>query len=596
MDAFNDPANEIVSVMSSSQVGKTEIINNVTGFHIDQDPAPILELQPTLEMAETWSKDRLAPMIRDTPALTGKIADAKSRDSGNTMLHKTFPGGHLTVAGANSAASLASRPIRITLCDEVDRYPPSAGTEGDPVTLAEKRTTTFWNRKKGRFSTPTDAGISRIEASFEEGDQRHFWVPCLDCGERQILVWEQVRWDDGKPETARYVCIHCGTLWGDAQRWRAVSKGEWRASAPFNGHASFHIWEAYSPWVTLADMVGRFLKAKGKPEEFKVWWNTTLGLPWRGKTEAPDWNRIYERREDYRLGTVPRLGLMLTAGIDVQKDRLEVDAWAWGRELESWLVDSVVIYGTLDQPETRAALDKVLEQTWTHESGAEMSLARTGFDAGYDTNEVYAYARRRGFGRICPVRGVEGFNRSSPVAGPTLVDVTTAGKKVRRGARLWTVAAAVFKTEFYRALTLDVPTDEDLAAGKGYPPRFVHLPKGVDSEWCKQAVAEHLVTIKTKRGFPRLEWQKVRERNEALDKRVYARAAATIVGIDRFTEKHWKALERQLGLDKKAEDAKAEAPDGDSGAEAEAPPAAGRSPAPSPGRRRRRRVVNSNYV
>lgn len=225
-----------------------------------------------------------------------------------------------------------------------------------------------------------------------------------------------------------------------------------------------------------------------------------------------------------------------------------------------------------------------------------MSLARVGFDAGYDSNEVYAYARRRGFGMICPVRGVEGFNRASPVAGPTLVDVTTAGKKVRRGARLWTVSAAVFKTEFYRALTLDVPTDEDLAAGKGFPPRFVHLPKGVDSEWCKQAVAEHLVTVKTKRGFPRLEWQKVRERNEALDLRVYARAAAAIAGIDRFAEKHWKALERQLGLDKKDENAKAEAPDGDSGAEAEPSPPAGAPVTPSGSGRGRRRVISSTYT
>lgn len=595
MDAFNDPTVETVVVMSSAQIGKTEIINNVVGYFVDQDPSPILVLQPTLEMAETWSKDRLAPMVRDTPALNGKIADAKSRDSGNTMLHKAFPGGHITAAGANSAASLASRPIRVTLCDEVDRYPPSAGTEGDPVTLAEKRTTTFWNKKKGRFSTPTDAGISRIEASFEEGDQQFCWIACWNCDEPQILVWEQVRWEEGKPETATYQCEHCGFAWSDAQRWRAIGKPDWRPSAPFKGTRSFHVWEAYSTWVRLSDLVAAFLKAKDKPELFKVWWNTALGRPWRGKTEAPDWNRIYERREAYRMGTVPRAGLLLTAGIDVQRDRLEADVWAWGRELESWLVDHVVIDGTLADPAVRAALDDLLGRTWEHEGGADMRLARVAIDTGYDTNEVYAYARRRGFGQVAPVKGVDGFNRSSPVSGPTLVDVTTAGKKVRRGARLWTVSSAVFKTEFYRALVLDRPVDEDLAAGKGFPPRFVHLPQQLEAEWCKQAVAEHLATVKTKRGFPRLEWQKVRDRNEALDNRVYARAAAWIAGIDRFGEKHWRALEQQLGLDAKDDDAKAEAPGGDSSAGAEAPPAAGGSSAPS-GRRRRRRVINSNYV
>jgi phage terminase large subunit GpA-like protein len=182
MDAVSDPAVETVVVMSSAQVGKTEIVNNIVGYHVHQDPAPILVLQPTVEMAQTWSKDRLAPMLRDTPALRGRVKAPRSKNSQNTLLHKVFPGGHITMTGSNAPASLASRPIRIVLCDEVDRYPPSAGTEGDPVSLARKRSTTFWNRKIILTSTPTAAGMSRIEAEFEQSDKRHFHVPCPHCG------------------------------------------------------------------------------------------------------------------------------------------------------------------------------------------------------------------------------------------------------------------------------------------------------------------------------------------------------------------------------------------------------------------------------
>ena len=223
MDAVNDPRTEMVVIMSSAQVGKTEIINNIIGYNVHLDPSPILLLQPTLEMAEAWSKDRFAPMLRDTYVLKGLVKDPRTRDSGNTLLHKRFPGGHITMAGANSPASLASRPIRLVLCDEVDRYPVSAGTEGDPVSLAKKRTTTFWNRKILLTSTPTIKGASRIESAFEQSDQRRFYVPCPQCGEKQTLKWQQVKWEQGdpkdgdekhKPETAAYICEHNGCIIG----------------------------------------------------------------------------------------------------------------------------------------------------------------------------------------------------------------------------------------------------------------------------------------------------------------------------------------------------------------------------------------------
>jgi phage terminase large subunit GpA-like protein len=229
MDATNDPAIGTLVVESSSQVGKTETCLNIIGFHIHQEPAPMLLLEPTLEMAEAISKDRVAPMIRDTAVLTALIGDPRARSSENTLLHKRFPGGHLTLSGANSAAGLSSRPIRILLCDEVDRYPASAGAEGDPVALAVKRTTTFWNRLLVFISSPTIEGLSRIDAAFEASDKRFFHVPCYRCGKKQKLEWEYVRWEEGRPRTAVYVCRYCGTAWNDQERYEAIHNGEWVA-------------------------------------------------------------------------------------------------------------------------------------------------------------------------------------------------------------------------------------------------------------------------------------------------------------------------------------------------------------------------------
>lgn len=553
MEAISDASTETVVIMSSAQVGKTEVLNNACGYHIDQDPAPIMVVMPTERDAETWSKDRFSPMARDTPCLQGKIADPRSRDGNNKILHKRFPGGHLTIVGANAPSGLASRPIRLLLCDEVDRYPFSAGAEGDPVNLGRKRTVTFWNRKIVLVSTPTNKGTSRIEAAFEESDQRRFWVSCPDCGAEQVLTWTQVRWSkapegDHRPETARYYCAECDAAWRDETRWAAVSKGHWVAEQPFAGVAGFHLNEIYSPWVRLEAMVRAFLSARsGGDETMKTFVNTSLGETWVETGEAPDWQRLYDRREAWKPGTVPAGGLFLTAGADVQKDRIEVDVWAWGRGLESWLVDHVVIEGGPDRHDAWSELTALLDRSWPHERGAHLRIARLAIDTGYEAPAVYSWSRAQGFAQVSPVKGVEGFNRSSPVSGPTFVDATEGGKRLRRGARLWTVAVSTFKAETYRFLRLERPTKEERAEGAAFAPGTIHLPTWVESEWLKQVVAEQLVTVRTKRGFAKLEWQKLRERNEALDCRVYARAAAWIAGADRWPDEKWRDLEDQLG-------------------------------------------------
>jgi phage terminase large subunit GpA-like protein len=545
------PARRIV-VMKSAQVGFTEGGNNWIGYVIHHAPGPMLAVQPTVELAKRFSRQRLEPLIHESPALRERVKPARSRDAGNTVLSKEFPAGLLVITGANSAVGLRSMPARYLFLDEVDAYPPSADEEGDPVALAEARTRTFsWRSKVLLGSTPTIHGLSRIEREYESSDQRRYFVPCPHCREMQWLKFERLRWEKSNPETAHYECASCDAHIEEHHKTAMLEAGKWRATADSEdpGTIGFHISALYSPvgWLSW-EHIARLCEAATTDEAKRSFKNSVLGETWVETGEAPDWQRLYERRESWQIGTVPSGGMFLTAGADVQKDRIEVDVWAWGRGLESWLVDHIVVEGGPEQAETWEELGLLLDRTWLHAQGTRLGLAKLAIDTGYEAPAVYAWARRAGHAQVAPIKGVDGFNRTAPVAGPTHVDVTEGGKKLRRGARLWTIAVATFKSETYRFLRLAAPTDEDIAAGARHPVGFVHLPRGAEAEWVKQLVAEQLVTVKTKRGFTRLEWQKLRERNEALDCRVYARAAAWIAGADRWTEAMWRDLEQQVGI------------------------------------------------
>ncbi len=542
---------ERVVLMKAAQTGATEAGNNFIGYVIHQAPGPILAVQPTVELAKRNSQQRIDPLIEESAELRRLVVPARSRDSGNTVLAKRFPGGQLVLTGANSATGLRSMPARYVFLDEVDAYPGDVDGEGDPLALAEARTATFGHRKKLFIvSTPTIRGLSRIEREYEASDQRRYFVPCPACGDKQPLIFERLRWEKGQPETAHYVCSSCETKITEASKTQMLANGEWRPTAVGTNPKTrgYHLSALYSPvgWTSWAAIARAWEEAQGHDAALKTAKNVLLGETWMESGEAPDWQRLYERREDWPAGTVPQGGLVLTAGADVQKDRIEVDVWAWGRGLESWLVDHVVIPGGPEDGRTWAALDELLGRSWPQASGTHLRIDRLAIDTGYESAAVYTWARRAGFAQVAPVKGVDGFNRASPVSGPTYVDATEAGKRIRRGARLWTVAVSTFKTETYRFLRLARPTDEDLAAGTPVPAGTIHLPSWVESEWIKQLVAEQLVTIKTKRGFQRLEWQKLRERNEALDARVYARAAAWICGLDRWSEARWAARETDL--------------------------------------------------
>ncbi|MFN3349070.1 phage terminase large subunit family protein [Pseudorhodoplanes sp.] len=561
MDALSPshPARRVV-FMKAAQVGATEAGNNWIGYCIHQAPGPILAVQPTTDLAKRLSQQRIEPLIEESPELRGIVLPARSRDSGNTVLAKRFAGGQLILAGANSAVGLRSMPARWLFLDEVDAYPGDVDGEGDPIALAEARTRTFGHRRKVFIvSTPTIKGLSRIEREFEATDQRRYFVPCPHCGHMQWLRFERLRWEKGRPDTAEYVCEGCERGIAEHHKTAMLARGEWRATAECaDPHVvGFHLSALYSPvgWLSWAQIAREWEAAQGNDAAMKTAKNTLLGETWQERGEAPDWKRLYEREKEHALRVVPWGALVLTAGADVQHDRIEVDVWAWGRGLESWLVDHVVLEGDTSQAAVWDDLTRLIGMEWRHEDGAPMRIARLAIDSGdgRSTSQVYAWVRKFGAGVAAAIKGVDGFDRSSPVDGPTYVDATEDGRKVRRGVRLWKVSVAVFKSETYRLLRLERPTAEETAEGVAFPDGFIHLPVGISAEWVKQLTAEQLVTVRDRRGFSKLEWRQMRERNEALDCRVYARAAAWLLGIDRWTESKWQSLEQQVAADRSKE-------------------------------------------
>ena len=560
----SSPVQRVV-FMAGAQLGKTETGSNWTGFNIDVAPGPMLAVQPTTELGKRFSTQRVDSLIESTPRLRDKVAPARSRDSGNTQLSKQFPGGQLVITGANSAVGLRSMPARYLFCDEIDAYPPSADDEGDPVDLAEARTRTFsWRRKIYLVSTPTIKGTSRIERLYEQTDQRRFFVPCPDCGHRQHLRFERLIWDKGRPETVRYGCESCGSLIEERHKTAMLEGGEWRATATAKDPTSvgYHLSSLYSPigWLSWAEIARQWEGAQGSEETLRVFKNTILAETWFEVGEAPDWQRLYDRRGPATIGDVPEGVLFLTAGADVQHDRVEIDVWGWGRGLRSWLVEHIVIAGDPSGAELWAEVAKVVTREWRHANGARMRVARFAIDTGDGrfTNTIYQWCRRQDQRVVMGIKGRDSFDRTVPVAGPTWVEVTENGRKIKRGVAIWTIAVSLFKAETYRWLRLVAPTDEERATGERDPAGFVRMPHGTPDEWFKQLCAEQLVVIRDKRGFAKQQWQQLRERNEALDCRVYARAATWLMQADSWSEAKWADLERQL-------EASAPQPDPESG-------------------------------
>ncbi|MBP0983082.1 MAG: phage terminase large subunit family protein [Oscillospiraceae bacterium] len=520
MDAVTDLTVSKVVVKSAAQVGKTDaLILNPIGYYIHNDPSPIMVLQPTLQMAETFSKDRLSPMIRDTPVLSDKINE-KSRTSGNTILQKIFPGGHVTMVGANSAASLASRPIRILLADEVDRYPITAGNEGDPLLLAMKRLTTFWNKRIVCVSTPTIKGMSRIELEYENSTQEEWNVPCPHCGEFQPLLWSQVQFNKENLDEINYICEKCGTVCSEADWKEQYIKGKFVAAFPRRKVRGFHLNTLASMFVDWREIVEKFLEAnekakQGNIEPLKTWTNTEMGETWEEKGEQLDYEELYKRREKYGC-EVPNEVLMLTAGVDTQDNRFEIEVVGWGVGKESWGIKYHVMYGDLKKPDIWNELGEFLSQEFHKADGTPMRIRCTCMDSGgHFTNEVYRFCKARLSQAVYAIKGVGGTNYP-------YINRPTTSNRVK--VQLFKIGVDTGKTVLFQRLQV---TDEG--------PNFCHFPRdkgaGYTLEYFRGLTAEQAVMTYVK-GKAIVEW-KLRDpsyrRNEPLDIRNYATAALEIV-------------------------------------------------------------------
>lgn len=545
LDAINESGVETAVIMTSAQVGKTTIVLAVLSYYIANDPSPILCIQPTLDMGKTFSKDRVSPMLRDSPTV------GKSVGKSSSLLHKQFHGGHLTIAGSNSPSSLASRPIRILLADEIDRYPPSAGKEGDPLNLAKKRTTTYYNRKHIFVSTPglkyvEGEGGSRIEKAFLDSDQRHYLIPCPHCDYYQTLIWENLKWEQTEagehlPETVKYQCRECKKLISENHKMDMLTRGEWRASKPSKKIVGFHLNEIYSPWKAWAEIISDFLECRHDIEMYKVWVNTSLGLSYQYKgDDVPDWRSLYHRRENYKLGTVPKKASLLTCGVDVQKNRLEATIVAYSRN-ESFVVDHVILEGDPLEDQVWDDLDRLIDRDFKHESGNRLKIRRVAIDTGYLSNRIYEWIRRKE-SRL--VMGVKGRPLDAPISTPKSLDVTLRGKIIKKGVRLWGMGSSYLKSEIYGKLRLKTPTSKEIK-GKGYPKGYVHFPE-LDEEFFKQLTSEACIGIKLPTGHIKYEWHKTYPNNEVLDNMAMALAAYYSIGANKWSAKEWSEREEAL--------------------------------------------------
>lgn len=519
MDAIGDPHIRRVVIMCAAQLGKTELLLNILAYFMAYSPAPILVMQPTLDMGQTFSKDRLAPMLRDTPALRG-LVDVKSRYSGNTIMKKNFPGGHVTIVGANSATGLASRPIKVLLADEVDRYPGSAGTEGDPLSLAQKRQTTFWDKKTVMVSTPVIKGHSRIETEFNQSTKEEWNIPCPKCGHYQPLVWANVIFNpDDLTKEPLYKCERCGHEAGE-YAWKAQGiNGKFVAENPEAETRGFHLNTLASTFCGWKEIVQKFLVAKeqldqGNPEGMKVWVNTELGETWEERGESVEDVELFNRREIYDA-EVPEDVLVLTAGVDVQDDRFEVEVVGWGVGKESWGIRYQKIYGDMLKEQVWADLDNFLLSGFTKKDGSVLHILSTCIDSGgHHTDQVYRFTKERYERRVWAIKGKGG-------AEVSFIRNPTTNNRVK--TPLFIIGVDAGKALIYQRLKHET---------KG--PNYCHFPEneaaGYDATYFKGLTSEKMV-VRFKKGRSVIVWElkdSSYKRNEPLDLRNYAMAALEI--------------------------------------------------------------------
>lgn len=584
--ALDDPKVWKVVCRKSAQVAWTDgVLLNYIGRRIDQDPAPIIVMFAKDGDAKKFDREKFVPMVEVTPSLATKIPIHRTRSSDIAWNHKGFPGGFINLVGSNSPGSVKMTPAPIVAVEEPDDANTNVRDQGDTITLLEERTKTYSRRKIIFGGTPTIDGFSRVDAAYQASDQRQYWVACPDCAEQQTLAWENVRWIE-RPElqhevfgqvdidSARYRCVHCGSLWTDAQKNAAVRSakhqgGGWRAGAPFHGVAGFYINELYSPFPgsSMADLLRKYLTAEhaqrqGDDTKMRAFVNNTKGLAYRYRSGVPAIERLLERAEDYPELVVPWGGMLITAGVDVQHDRLAVVLRAWGRGEESWLLwwgeipgrTLLVVWnddGTLNREQSGAwgDLDQLLMGTFEHANGARLRVRAASIDSGDGQTQdaVYAYVRRRQGHGFMAIKGESHDHRKDIFSAPKLsIDTRGARHKPHpSGVRPFMVGTQVAKD-----LILGVDDQGGRIKLSGSGPGRMHWPTAVRPDYWQQLTAEVKVPHKTIRG--RLVWQPLAgRRNEALDCEVYALHAARSLRINLWREERWTVEEqaiRQPGL------------------------------------------------
>ena len=542
MDAFTDPKVEMVVWMKSARVGATKIFNHLVAYHMHQDPCPVMVVQPTVEDAEGYSKDEIAPMCRDTPVLRDLVSDPKAKDASNTILAKQFPGGVLGMVGANSARGFRRVSRRVVLFDEVDGYPASTN-EGDQIKLGIRRSEYYWNRKIGIASTPTVKGLSRIETWFERTDQRRYYVPCPFCERMQYLRWPQMKWEKDKPETAAYECEECKQLIPHSKKRWMVDRGEWRATQPAEspGYVGFHLWAgySYSPNATWEQLVREFLEVKSNPEQLRTFVNVVLGETWEENYSSKvDAEGLLERVEQYERGVVPDGVLCLTAGVDVQDNRLAVSIWGYGKDEEAWLIEHTEIWGDPTRTEIWKQLDVLIEGEYPRADGKKFKVMAACVDSGgHCTAEVYSYCRTPRKGQmVVAIKGASTRGKP-PIGRESKVDLNLKGRTIKRGASVYSVGTDTIKDSIFGRLRTNTEP------GPGY----LHFGAAGTQEYFEQLTAERKVTRFNRAGMPSSEYvKKSNARNEALDTCVYSVAALHLLyrRFDRRTI--WEQLEARL--------------------------------------------------
>lgn len=552
MRAITEAGVHTITLMCCTQIMKTELILNTIGYFVHLDPCPILVVQPKEEVAKKFSHVRLKQMIKSSPVLQNLFVEQKQRDSTDTTLHKEFPGGHITIVSAKTPSNLAMLPIRIVLLDEIDKYDESAGNEGDPIDLAEERMSKYASNCLAiRACSPTIKNLSRIEASYETSDKRKPVVACPHCKHKQIMLWPNVKWEKdgsglGVADTAQYHCEKCSVGWTEYQRLQAIKTIWWHQTKEFscrecgvvnspanwnhnedkwnkhgqaicegchethgpNSHAGFWANKLYSPFRPLSDLVEKWLEAQGNIEKLKMFINTQLAEPFEQAGEQiRDVEWLTNRMEQFD-GSLPSQAGLITAGVDVQNNRIEIEVVAWGKDEESWSIDHIILPGDLSKPEIWLELDRALSSPYARFDGKISYIAAAAIDMGGGfTQQVADFCRTRGSKRFWAIRGMGGEGRPIPVW-------PTNPGRTKHNVPFYNVGVDAAKNTIFGRLFIE-------QAGAG----FCHFPVDRSKDWFKQMIAERRV-VKHRGTQKYLCWENPsHSRNEAFDMRVYAYAA-----------------------------------------------------------------------